>query len=141
MFFPTKTPTRWDQLLAPLFHASPLWEAAESDTDSRLPSMNVWETEGAFHAEVELPGVVSDDLEITADGNEITIKAEVKHELPEDATSHRRERHRGTFHRVMRLPVDVDAERIAASLTNGVLTIELPKLEVSAPRKIEVRSP
>ncbi len=140
MFLPIKTQPRWDQLLAPLFHGSPLWDAAESGAGRRLPSMNVWETAGAFHAEVDLPGVRQDDLEITCDGDEITIKAEVKNELPEGATSHRRERFRGTFHRVVRLPVDLDAEKIDARLTDGVLTLELPKLEVTAPRKIEVRA-
>ena len=55
MFLPIKTQPRWDQLLAPLFHGSPLWDAAESGAGRRLPSMNVWETAGAFHAEVDLP--------------------------------------------------------------------------------------
>ena len=140
MFLPIKTQPRWDQLLAPLFHGSSLWSAADSSAGKRLPCMNVWETEDAFHAEVELPGVQQDDLDVTCDGGEVTIKAEVKNELPEGATSHRRERFRGTFHRVVRLPVELDAEKIDARLTDGVLTLELPKLEVTAPRKIEVRA-
>ena len=140
MFFPTRTPARLDQLFAPFFQASSLWDADGSGAATRLPSINVWETEAAYHAEIELPGVSNEDLEIAVDGNEVTVKAEVSHELPEGATCHRQERFQGTFHRVLRLPVDIDAENIDAHLCDGVLALELPKLEVSAPRKIKVRA-
>jgi HSP20 family protein len=55
-------------------------------------------------------------------------------------TYHRRERPVGTFARAIRLPVDVDANKVDARLIDGVLTITLPKAENARPRRIQVQS-
>ena len=103
-----------------------------------FPSLNVWEDEHAFVAEAEVPGLKMDDLEIFVTGDELTIKGERKACECEDVTYHRQERGTGTFSRVLRLPVEVDAEKVDATLSDGVLTIKLPKAEAVLPRKIEV---
>ena len=105
----------------------------------QLP-VNVWETSEAICAELELPGVKSDRVEISVIGDELTIKVERPDVEQEGVTYHRRERSVGAFTRVLRLPVDVDADRVEAELRQGVLTVTLPKAEAVRPRKIQITS-
>jgi HSP20 family protein len=104
------------------------------------PAVNLWETEDAIHVELELPGLKSDQVEISVVGNELSVKVERPDVEEEGTTYHRHERPVGSFTRVLRLPAEVDAERVEAELTRGVLTITLPKAEAARPRKIRVAS-
>ncbi len=104
------------------------------------PAVNVWEGEGSILVELEVPGLKSDQLEISVVGEELSIKVERPDVERENVTYHRRERPVGSFSRVLRLPSEVDADRVEAELRNGVLTITLPKAESARPRKIQVAS-
>jgi HSP20 family protein len=106
--------------------------------DRGQPSVNLWETGDAVVAEAELPGVQQDQIEISVVGNELTLKVERPELQKEGVTFHRRERPSGSFVRVVRLPAEVDANRVEADLRNGVLTVTLPKAESARPRKIQV---
>jgi HSP20 family protein len=103
-----------------------------------FPAVNVWEAENELFAEAELPGVRSEDVEVTVVGDELTIKG--RRTAPEsgEAVFHRRERGTGEFTRTLRLPIEIDSARVAAKLENGVLSVTLPKAEAAKPRKIEV---
>jgi len=105
-----------------------------------FPAMNVWEDENTLYAEAEVPGLSMEDLDIYVQGNELTIKGERRHEEQEGVTYHRRERGTGAFNGTVQLPVEVDVDEVEASLTNGVLTVRLPKSSRSRPRKIEVKA-
>lgn len=105
-----------------------------------FPAVNIWEHEEVLFAEAEVPGLKMEDLEILVTGNELTIKGERADEMQEGVTYHRRERGTGSFSGVVRLPVDVDANKVEARLENGVLTIMLPKAASAKPRKIEVKA-
>ena len=104
------------------------------------PAVNVWESDDAVVAELEVPGVKSEQVDISVVENELTLKIERPQEVPTDVTFHRRERPSGAFTRVLRLPVPVDPNRVSAELREGVLTITLPKAESSKPRKIRVKT-
>lgn len=103
-----------------------------------FPALNVWEQGDDFFAEAELPGLQSEDLDIVVVGNEVTIKGQRPDAPPDGNVYHRRERGAGAFSRVVRLPVDVDASNVQATLRNGVLTLKLPKAESAKARKIQV---
>ena len=103
------------------------------------PSLNVWEDESSFHAEAELPGFRIEDVEVSVRGNEISLSGERKPEDKEGLTWHRRERGFGRFHRTLEFPLPVEADKVQASLRNGVLTVTLPKAEAAKPRKIQVK--
>ena len=105
-----------------------------------FPPVNVWEDDRALFAEVELPGMKMDDVEVYVVGDELTIKGERKDDATEDLTYHSRERGAGSFSRVLQLPVEVDAEKVRATLRDGVLTITLPKAQTAMPRKIRIQS-
>lgn len=124
-----------DRLLADFFgnggpHSGP--------ASSSRPPVNAWETSEAVEVEVEVPGVKQEHIEISVVGNELALKIERPEVTHEGVTYHRRERGAGTLSRVMRLPVEVDADRVSAELRNGILTITLPKAAAARPRKIQV---
>jgi HSP20 family protein len=105
------------------------------------PALNGWEDDDAFYAEAELPGMELADLEIfVTGGNQLTIKGERKVPEYENATWHRQERGFGAFSRVLTLPLEVDADRVSAELSHGVLSITMPKAEVAKPRRIPVKA-
>jgi HSP20 family protein len=105
-----------------------------------FPAINVWDDGEQLVAEAELPGLQQEELDISVVGSELTIKGERKSAADEGTSYHRRERGTGPFTRVLRLPVEVDADRVSATLRDGVLTIQLPKAEAAKPRKINVQT-
>jgi HSP20 family protein len=128
-----------DRLLRELSTTEPvaaLWGGAQ------YPPLNVWETDGAFVVEAEIPGVPQSQLDIRVLGRELTLRGE-RPSLADDADRkvvHRHERGTGVFVRTLRLPAEVDADGAEARLENGVLTLRLPKQAAARARKVEVRS-
>lgn len=105
-----------------------------------VPPMNVWEDETSFRIEAELPGFDIKDIDITVMGDEVAIKGERKVKEQEGATYLRRERAGGSFTRTWTLPAEVVADKVEATLRDGVLQITLPKSEQAMPRKIQVKA-
>lgn len=104
-----------------------------------FPEVNVWADENEAVLKSEVPGVEPDDLEVTVHGNVLTLEGERKEPaLAEEQSYQRRERGTGHFVRSVRLPYEVNPERIEASLRHGVLTVRVPRREESKPRKISV---
>ncbi len=79
-----------------------------------------------------------EDLEVLVSGNEVTITGERKIREPESANWHRRERSQGRFSRTLTLPWEVDADKVQATLRDGVLSVRLPKAESAKPKKVKV---
>jgi HSP20 family protein len=121
------------------FIDSPLGSRAAHFMASRqFPAINVWEGGDNLFAEAEVPGLKTGDVDISVVGNELTIKGQRPGAHEEPAVYLRRERCTGPFERVVRLPVEVDANKVRATLQNGVLLITLPKTEHAKPKKIQV---
>jgi HSP20 family protein len=122
-----------------------LWSGVFGPTDGlrpatlrNQPAANVWERDDAVLVEMEVPGVKSDQVDISVAGGELSVKV-TRSEVAENVIAyHRRERPIGSFTRVLQLPLEVDANRVEAELHEGVLTITLPKAESAKPRKIAV---
>ena len=91
-----------------------------------------------------LPGYNPDDVDISVHDGVVTIKGEVetKEEEAEDIDSkyYLRERRYGSFHRAIRLPVEVNADAAEANFENGILTLTLPKAEAVKPKRIAVQA-
>lgn len=104
-----------------------------------FPPMNVWEDAEMFRIEAELPGIKMEDLEISVLGREVMLKGERKPLGGEKVSYHRRERGVGPFARTIRLPGEVDSEKVNATLKDGVLELQLIKARAAMPRKIEVK--
>lgn len=104
-----------------------------------FPALNVWEEKEDVFVEAEIPGLAIEDLQIHVKGDELSIAGERKARVKEGVGVHRQERGVGAFRRVIRLPVEIDAEKVDAQLKYGVLTLRLPKAEAAKPRKIEIK--
>jgi HSP20 family protein len=113
------------------------WPPAASRSQ---PAANVWEQGDALLVEMEVPGVQNDQVDISVAGDELSVVIRRPEIDQEGVTYHRRERPVGPQTRVLRLPIEVDAERVAAELRDGVLKITLPKAEHAKPHKIQVAS-
>lgn len=106
-----------------------------------FPAINVWASDEKQVVTAELPGISLDDLEISVVGGTLTISGECKcDELPEGARYHRQERGYGAFTRSISLLYAVDADKVEATLENGLLRIVLPRAEADKPRKITVQA-
>ena len=91
--------------------------------------------------EAEIPGLKSDQLEISVSGDELSLKVQRPDLEEEGVTYHRREPPTGTLRTVVRLPTEVNAERVQAELRDGVLRITLPKVPAAKPRRMKSQSP
>jgi len=94
---------------------------------------------GEFLVEVDAPGYRNEEIEIGVMGSELTLKGLRTDPSAEGVTYLRRERTNNEFARTLRLPVDVDVEKVSATLENGVLRVILPKAASMRPRKVEVK--
>jgi len=103
-----------------------------------FPALNVWEEDEVLYAEAEVPGLKSDAIDISVVGADLTIRGRRGGEAREGVAYHRQERGTGEFNRVLRLPFEVDAAKVEATLTDGVLLVKLPKAESAKPKKIKV---
>ncbi len=105
-----------------------------------FPAINLTEDKNNFYIRAELPGVQSEDLDIEATATAVAITGERKIPAAEEgARYHRREREAGRFSRIINLPSEINADQVKASLSNGILTVVVPKAEKAKPRQITVK--
>jgi len=105
-----------------------------------VPHTDIYEEKGQLVVKTELPGITEKDLEVTLEGDVLTIKAEKKEEVTEDATHHTRERYYGKYVRSMSLPTHVNGDKISATFDNGVLELKIPKAEEVKAKRIEIKA-
>lgn len=109
---------------------------------SRVPAVNVSETEGEYHIELAAPGLKKEDFKVDLTENVLTISAEKKTEQTEgDKKYNKREYSYTSFVRSFALPESINDEHIEAEYTDGVLKIIVAKKEESRTpsRQIEIR--
>ncbi len=88
----------------------------------------------------DLPGLTKDNVTVTLQDNQLTIKGEKKQDAERtEAENFLSERVHGSFERTFELPVAVDAKKIEARFKDGVLHVTLPKAEDAKPKQIEVK--
>jgi len=101
------------------------------------PGVNIFETGEGYVVEAEMPGLSKDGLDISLEGNELTI---VGRRAPLDlkADAVYRESYRADFRRVFQIDPAIDTAKINAKINQGVVTIQLPKSDRVKPRKVVV---
>ncbi|MFC1931063.1 Hsp20/alpha crystallin family protein [Chloroflexota bacterium] len=142
-----------DRALVPFYHplsmlgemdrfASEMWDAWRPFTvdQNLVPHTDIYEEKDQLVMKTELPGIDKKDLDISLEGDRLTIKAEKKEEVKEDTTHHTRERYYGTYFRSLTLPYLVKEGEISATFDNGVLELRLPKAEEVKAKKIEIKA-
>lgn len=144
---PASTAERWDPFreleelhsrIGQLIETS--WpEAGNSARGMWSPLVDIEETDDAWLVEAELPGVKQEDINVEVSDSELVISGELK-ERERKGILRRRTRRTGQFDYRVTLPGEADAERIEASLDEGVLTVHIPKPERARRRRIEIKS-
>lgn len=110
----------------------------ELPTGTWAPAVDVAEEADKIVVKVEVPGMNEKDLKVSFEDGLLTVSGERQFERKDDRNYHRIERTYGSFVRSFSLPRSVDANKIAASYVNGVLEIEIPKLEEAKPKQIQI---
>jgi len=101
--------------------------------------MDVWQSGDGYHVCLDLPGVDPGSVEVTAERNMLTVRAERKPEFSEGDQVLVAERSQGSFTRQLQLGDAVDAQHVQASYANGVLCLTIPAAPQSQPRRIEIQ--
>jgi len=103
------------------------------------PALEMTETDNAYKLTAELPGLKSDDIEVSCEDGMLRLAGEKKDEREENERGYRlSERAYGSFERLVRLPSGADGEKITADFRNGVLTITVPKADGAAGRSRKI---
>jgi HSP20 family protein len=126
-YAPFKTIDTLEKQMSRIFHDMPFrWDFS---TNNFTPKLDVLEDEKNLIVEAEIPGMEKKDVKITLHNNVLTISGERKSEAKtENDNYYHRESSYGTFERSVELPVEVDSERVEASFKNGLLKIQMLKV-------------
>ena len=124
--------------IAPGFYVRPLHgDGVPSPSQIKV---DVKETDGGYTVHAEVPGVPKEDIQVSIDGNVVSLRAEVRQhdQKTEGEKVLRSERYFGSVARSFQLPVDVDAAQAKAKYDNGVLTLTLPKKQGGSAQRLSI---
>lgn len=102
------------------------------------PPVDVIEDSNGITLYADLPGVSREKLDLRVEADTVTIEAEADLAMPEGLTSQHTEVGLARFRRVFTLSKELDTEKVSAELSQGVLTLRIPKAAHAQPRRIEV---
>jgi len=127
--------TGFDELLRGFFRPVRVARTAASI------KIDVSEADDVYVVKAEMPGVAKDDIQVSIEGNEVSIGAEVKREsaTKDGERVLRTERYSGSVYRSFTLPVDIDESASHAKYENGVLLLTLAKKPAAAGRKLTIQ--
>jgi HSP20 family protein len=111
------------------------WAEQPRQPQYRALNVNVSEQDDAFVLSAFVPGLKAEDLNIQVLENVVSIEGEYQ---PVDAEYLLNEIPSGSFRRTLRLPTEIQSEKVEAKIADGVLTLNLPKAESSKPKKINI---
>lgn len=138
--------SQMDQLFDSFFEdwGMPRW-GLSAPSQRLFPSIDMSEDDKNIVVVADLPGVEEKDIDLSLNAGVLTVKAERKSETEKGEagkTLHHVERSFGVAHRSIRLPCEVDEEKVTATFAQGVLTVTLPKAAPAKPKakRIEVKS-
>ena len=116
-------------------------ETPETTTGGRVyqPLTDIVETDEGVTLMLEMPGVVADDVDVTLEKRVLTIRGKVQPTSPEKLQLAYAEYGEGDYERAFTLSDDFDPDKIGAEVSNGVLTLTLPRAAEAQPRKIAVK--
>jgi len=107
--------------------------------DTWSPNADITEDEKQFIVKVDVPGMTKNNIKVNFDENRLIVMGErVEEEEEKEKDFIRKERYEGSFYRSFTLPKGVKEDEIKAKFKEGVLTINLPKMEISKPKTVKV---
>ena len=137
-----KTP--WQDLetlqhrLSDIFGETPF--SSTQENGHWAPAVDIREAEDALLMQVELPGIDKEDIALEVKDGVLTVSGERRYEKNvAEENVHRIERAYGKFTRSFSLPRNIDAEKVEASMNNGILEVRLPKHDSAKPKAIAIQ--
>ena len=113
--------------------------ATMAGLDEQTLPLDIYATGDALIVTAALPGVKPDDVEITLEGDVLTITGEFREDVEQEQEQYLfQELRRGRFTRSVSLPAGVDREGATASFENGLLTLTIPRAQATKPRQIRI---
>jgi HSP20 family protein len=112
----------------------------ERRVESNYPPVNAWTNDEEINITAELPGVNPENIQISVQGNTLSLLGSREIEKLEEGEFHRNERQAGNFARTFNLPFRVDSAKVLAEYKCGILTVTLPRSEEEKPKKIEIKA-
>lgn len=109
-------------------------------SEATWPRVNLYDTGASLLLTAEVPGLTAKDVQIHLENDVLTVSGERKVAVPQGYTAHRRERSSASFTRSFNLPVKVEAEKVTATLQDGVLRLDMPRAPAEKPRQIAIRT-
>lgn len=104
-----------------------------------MPAIDVYEKDDGYQIKVELPGVKKEDVNVSMMGDTVTISGERRTEETMKSENYiRSEMAYGKFSRSITLPTELDANKSKATYENGILMVEVPKIEGAKAKKVEI---
>jgi HSP20 family protein len=129
--------TAMDRLFEQSFGRTP--NGRSEDLETRTLSLDVIETNSDFVVKAAIPGVDPKDVEITINDDVLSISGQYKTASEEKEQSYlRRELHWGQFHRALKLPPTVEADKANAKFEHGMLELTLPKRPEARSRSLKI---
>ena len=117
-----------------------LFSGYSAATARDFPPINIWLGENSVVVTAELPGVTGTDVNLSLQEDVLTLSGKREPRTQQENVNwQRRERAYGTFSRAVQLPFRVDPDKVQARFDNGILEVELQRLEADRPKKIEIR--
>lgn len=114
------------------------WLSRSTSGPGSFPLIDVFRRGDDFVVMCELPGVSKESLRLEVHRNRLRVAGVRTIDYGEEISLHRVERRSGSFDRTVTLPVEVDQERAGAEFADGILVVELPRLEQDRPKRIDV---
>ncbi len=107
---------------------------------TKVPSVNIAETDNDFHIELAVPGLKKDEIKINLEKNQLIVSAESKNENVEEGKKYsRKEFNYSSFKRTFNLPEDADFSKINADYVDGILKIDVAKREEARHQSREIK--
>jgi HSP20 family protein len=128
-----------DDMLQKMWYDFPFHDLQADVNLAWSPHLDVSETDKALEVVADLPGMEKKDIKVSLDGDLLTIQGEKK-EVKEakDKHYHTIERRSGSFYRALRLPMEVQQDKIEANFKDGTLTLTLPKVKASEKKVAQI---
>ncbi|MCW7077053.1 MAG: Hsp20/alpha crystallin family protein [Candidatus Syntrophoarchaeum sp.] len=127
--------------VAPIYEGARLLPGmGEEVVRTAVPSIDLIDKDDKLILKADMPGITKEDLNVEIKGDRIELSAETKKEEEEEKEGYiRRERSYRRYYRSIPLPAEIDSEKVEAAFEDGVLKIEMPKIEAPEVKRIEVK--
>ncbi len=128
-----------DDMLKKMWFGFPFHNLEEDMEIAWSPRLDVSETENGLEVVADLPGMEKKDIKVALEENLLTIQGERKEEKEsKEKQYHTIERRTGSFYRALRLPIEVEKDKVEAAFKDGVLTLRLPKSKEAAKKVAQI---